>query len=274
MVTAENKTVSPANSDGGETQALSAYMLGSEQLRKQVVAQIAAAAADYDGVVIDFENLKGDQSKQDFNAFLTELKATMTPASNQLFVAVQPARRPGQPYYDGYDYRAIGRMADRVILMAHDYYAKSLTDDEMNSGFNVTPLAPIGEVYYALESITAPGTGVEDVSKILLQFSFDSAQWKTQNGVIINRTPFNPTNAAIAARISQGAVPQYSYKYESPFIIFFNEEDGTNNIVWYENKQSIAAKMRLASMFQVKGVSFWRLGIIPDEVICLFNGCG
>ena len=270
MVTVENKTVSPADSSLGEAQPLSAYLLSSEQMRKRMVGQIAAAAADFDGVTIDFEGLRGARARQDFTIFLTELKNILTPRGNQLYVAVHPARQPGQPYYDGYDYRAIGRIADKVILMAHDYYAKNLTDEEMSSGFNVTPLTPINEIYYALKAITDAKSGVENPDKVLLQFSFDSVQWQLRQGQIINRQPFNPTYEAIRNRIALGAIQQYSQKFESPFITFINEEGGTDNIVWYENKRSIAAKMELAAMFGIRGVSLWRLGIIPDDVIDLF----
>ena len=271
MVTVENKMVSSVDSGGNGSQTLSSYLLGNERLRQRMVSLIAAAAADFDGVTIDIENLTGNQARQDFITFLTELKSTLTPQSNHLYVAVQPVRQPGEPYYDGYDYRAIGKAADKVILMAHDYYAKSLTEEEMISGFNVTPLTPINEVYYALKAITDPNSGVEDVSKILLQFSFDTVQWKMQQGQIINKEPFNPTYEAITNRIALGAIPQYSYKYENPFITFFNDEDATDNIVWYENKQSITAKMKLASMFQINGISLWRLGIIPDDIIVLLS---
>jgi spore germination protein YaaH len=271
MVTVENKTVLAADSPDAAGQPLSSYLLNNEQLRRRMVSQIAAAAADFDGVTIDFENLRGSQARQDFTEFLTELKGTLTPSGNQMFVAVQPARVPGQPYYDGYDFRAIGRVADKVILMAHDYYPKSLTDEEMENGFNVTPLSPINEVYYALKAITDPVSGIEDAGKILLQFSFDSAQWKLSEGRVINREPFKPVYEAIYNRVSLGASRQYSLKYESPFITFINEEDGTDNIVWYENQRSVAAKLKLAAMFRVKGVSLWRLGIIPDDVVELFE---
>ena len=270
MVTAENKLVTPAGS-AGDAQSLSSYLLSSEQLRRRMVSQIAAAAADFDGVVVDLENLKGSQTRQAFTAFLTELKGTLTSKSNIIYVAVQPARQPGQPYFDGYDFHAVGRIADKVILMAHDYYAKNLSDNEMQSGFNVTPLSPINEVYYALKAITDPKTGVEDVNKVLLQFSFDSVQWKLQEGRIINREPFSPTYEAIQNRISLGAVQQYSHRYESPFITFIDEEDRTDNIVWYENRRSIAAKLELAAMFSISGISLWRLGIIPDDVIGLLR---
>ncbi|MDR1559028.1 MAG: S-layer homology domain-containing protein [Clostridiales bacterium] len=271
MVTVENKTVLSADSPDGAGQPLSAYLLNSEQLRRRMVSQIAAAAADFDGVTIDFENLRGSQARQDFSVFLTELKATLTPRGNLMYVAVQPARQPGQSYYDGYDFRGIGRVADKVILMAHDYYPKSLTDEEMESGFNVTPLSPINEVYYALKAIADPVSGVEDTGKVLLQFSFDSAQWKLQNGRIINREPFHPAYEAIQSRVSLGASRQYSLKYESPFVTFIDEDDQTDNIVWYENSRSVTAKLNLAAMFGIKGVSLWRLGLIPDDAAELFE---
>jgi spore germination protein YaaH len=141
----------------------------------------------------------------------------------------------------------------------------------MDSGFNVTPLSPINEVYYALKAITDPVSGVEDAGKVLLQFSFDSAQWKLRDGRIINREPFHPAYEAVQNRVALGASRQYSLKYESPFITFIDENDGTDNIVWYEDMRSVSAKLNLAAMFRVKGVSLWRLGLIPDDVIELFE---
>lgn len=34
--------------------------------------------------------------------------------------------------------------------------------------------------------------------------------------------------------------------------------------MWYEDAQSIMAKVKLAHMFGVDGLSIWRLGIIPN----------
>jgi spore germination protein YaaH len=178
---------------------------------------------------------------------------------------VQPPRVEGLSYFDGYDFKAIGEVVDEVILMAHDYEAKSLTPEEMKSGFTITPLSPINEVYYALSVLCNPKTGVEDISKLSLQISFGSCQWKTIDGEIINRNPYTPSYSTINERIKLGAHQSYSLKYENPFISFKSEEDGTDNIVWYENKQSVEAKLKLASLMGVHGVCFWRIGLFPDD---------
>lgn len=79
----------------------------------------------YEGVTIDFEGLRGSTLKQNFVAFLKELDTALTAEGKSLYVAVHPATKDGS-YYDGYDYKAIGEIADKVIMMAYDYEAKSI----------------------------------------------------------------------------------------------------------------------------------------------------
>jgi spore germination protein YaaH len=55
----------------------------------------------------------------------------------------------------------------------------------------------------------------------------------------------------------------YSIKYQNPYITYHNSDDNTDNIGWYEDTRSVDAKMDLARMFGVTGISFWRLGLIP-----------
>jgi hypothetical protein len=270
MVTVEGKLVTASGSPEG-AMPLSAYLISREQFREQMVARISEAASEYDGVAIDFENMSGAQSRANFTEFLTSLKSALPEGSKYLAVAVQPPRAGGQPYYDGYDFKAIGAAADEVILMAHDYEPKSLTAEEMASGFTTTPLAPIHEIYYALSALCDPKTGVADKSKVTLQISFGTCQWKTMNGEIVNKTPFTPSLSAIQSRIDSGATLHYSLKYESPYITFTNVEDQTENIVWHENRQSAEAKLKLAALMGVQGVSFWRLGILPESFISSFS---
>ena len=81
--------------DGSATSVLE-KVLPDAVARSQAVAAIAAASADYAGIVIDFEGLRTELLKDDFVTFLAELRAGLCvdgPAVN-LVVAVEGAVRP------------------------------------------------------------------------------------------------------------------------------------------------------------------------------------
>lgn len=218
----------------------------------------------FDGVVIDIEGLKGESNAQNLNVFIKMLSEKLKSNNLSLYVAVHPVGLNQTDYYDGYDYKTIGEYSDYVILMAHDYYSKRLTQTEMTAGYTVTPLTPINEIFYALANITNSKTGVQDSRKILFQFSMDAVQWKLQENKVIHSKPFNPLYGSILSRINEGAMKYYSANLQSPYITFDDHTDGTYNVVWYENAQSITAKLDMAKLFKLGGVSIWRLGTIPN----------
>ena len=225
-------------------------------------------AISFDGIVVDFESLRGDTNSKLYNEFLSKLKAELVKNNKKLYVAVHPKRGNGQVYYDGYDYRTIGEIADRIILMAHDYNAVNLTESEMAVGYD-TPLAPINEIYYALKAIADKDTGVADLSKVWLQILFDTAQWKKTGGKIVNQSAFRPSYSQLRDRMMKNEPGSdlkmnYSEKLKSPWLTYYNGSDGTDNIIWYEDSRSVQAKLALAKMFGINGVSLWRLGNIPD----------
>jgi len=227
----------------------------------ETIATALSTYPEFAGVAIDFEEMRGEGLKNGFTEFLTQLRARIP--GKLLYVAVHPAVRPGLPYFDAYDYRAIGELADKVILMAHDYHAKRMTEQEMAMNFTVTPLSPIDQVYYSLKAITDGDTGVRDRSKILFQFSFEVVQWQSKDGKVINSTPYTPAYDALVARMQSGGKINYSARYESPYVTY-TSDDGTDNTIWYEDARSVSAKMRLANMYGITGFSLWRLGNVPE----------
>lgn len=249
---------------------LADYILMDEKRSESVATQIVDTLLSnsynlsFDGVLIDFEGLKGEAQAVNFNRFIKVLKSKLSIHDLKLTVAVHPVRQNGLSYYDGYDYKTIGSYADYVVLMAHDYEPKRLSLTEMEAGYTVTPLAPIDEVYIALKAITNPKTGVEDHSKILLQFSMDTVQWKVKEGKIINEVPYRPSYSSIHSKLTTDAISAFSLNLQSPYLIFVDESDGTRNVIWYEDASSIQAKINLAKAFKIGGLSVWRLGTIPN----------
>ncbi len=242
-------------------------VLSDPAMRTQAVQQIASTAAlaerdgertSFHGVVIDFEALRSAQ-RQNFTLFLQELRSAM--GNNPIYVAVHPFMA-GSAYYDGYDYAAIGRIADRVILMAYDYDPAALNATEMAQGYTMTPMAPLNQVYVAIDACLNGGIPAD---KLLLGLSMDTVQWKLQNGSVINQTPYHPAYDAVSKRLSTGcdiSYPNYSYV---PYASYTNTQDNTQNILWYEDERSVTAKAELARLMGIRGLSLWRLGTIPTD---------
>ncbi|WP_099192795.1 S-layer homology domain-containing protein [Tepidibacter mesophilus] len=250
------------------------YIINSPENKKTVIKEIVSnillvekegEKVSFDGVVIDFENLKNQSSQKPLNEFLSELKNELNKENKKLYVAVHPKAN-----FKGYDYKTIGEIADKVILMAHDYGAKTLTKEEMNRGYTETPPAPIKDIYYALSEITNKDNGVYDLDKIWLQISFDSIQWKTVNNIVINEKAYSPDYNKIADRIKiekgdgKNIQIQYGNKSKNPYITYYNSGDNTTNKIWYEDERSIGLKMDLARLMGIKGISVWRIGNIPN----------
>lgn len=234
--------------------------------RKAAAGQIVQAmdALGLDGVTIDFEGMKGAALREGLNAFLTDLRAAL--GDKPLYVCVHPVLKHGGAYFDAYDYRAIGDVADKVILMAHDYAATTMDAAAMAGGFTTTPVTPFDEVYHALACITDKDTGVRDTDKIALAISpASTAAWRVEGGKVTNSTALHPAVDTLTARLRQPDTEiHWSSDYDSAFASY-KDDDGKQIVVWYETAQSTTEKIELARMFGVNGLSVWRLGSIPAD---------
>ncbi len=249
----------------------------------------------YDGVVIDFEGLRntsgdkkalyynGKQISYYFIQFLTELKQQLNSMDKKLYVAVNPGI-----YYDGYDYASILDIADRVILMAHDYEpTEKLQKSQVKqyTGYNalepISSMAPIHLVRQALNEIQKAAPDQSAISRVWLQITFDSAQWqfdvkdaksweKLSDTSLSRAGRLTPLYQSIKARVDnadgQGKNITYGYNNElqTPYIQYFNSSDQSWNIILYEDSNSIRAKIELAKAYGLGGISLWSLANVPD----------
>jgi len=266
---------------GGKTLNLSVYMdnsggllaemLASAAGRTQAVTQIlteltvsykAVGKNPYSGVTVDFEGLRSG-ARADFNSFLNALSAGVHALGKTLYVTVQPVLTTGS-YYDGYDYKTIGELADRVILMAHDYDPLSLSGYEGTEYYKNAALTPVAQVYEALRSATDASQGVQDPGKLVLAISCRAVAWKIDEADrLTDPTPIPISSATLCRRLAQsGTAAGFSSVYGNAYAVY-TDESGQRYFVWYENTQSVSEKIRLARLFGVDAVSVWRLGNIP-----------
>lgn len=224
----------------------------------QAVEALVAAAQPYAGLTIDFEGLRTEH-REAFSAFMADLRAAL-PDHKPLYVCVQP-----DTWFGGFDYRALGEVCDKVILMAHDYQWASIPDYYLGTSNTYCPVTPLDQIYTALQHVTDPDTGVQDRSKLALAISFNTTGFHVdENGLLLDTTFYHPAPSTISKRIVQpDTVYSWDESSHNPYIEY-TIEDGGHYKLWYENTRSVADKLQLARLFGVTGVSVWRLGIIPD----------
>lgn len=199
-----------------------------------------------------------------------------------MYVAVNTLR-----YYSGYDYSTISQIADRMIIMAHDYEPLTkLTKEQVMqyTGYDslnpIDSLAPIREIQRVMEDVKKY-VSKNNLNKIMLQISFDAAQWRFQipKGSTWNKVGKKamslevlppPTYKMLYDRVinkdGNGKSITYSYnnELESPVMQYFNTSNNTQNICLYENSKSVKAKIDISKQYDIGGISLWSLSNIPD----------
>ena len=102
-------------------------LLGSEEAVFNAVINIMKEASLYGGINLDFEGLgyreEGEvlaATREAFNGFVRLLADQAHQAGLKLTLTLHPPNS----VYRGYDYRALGEAADRIIIMAYDYGPK------------------------------------------------------------------------------------------------------------------------------------------------------
>ena len=244
-------------------------MLADESSRAAAVTEIMAELGrvypdlgynPYSGVTIDFEGLRA-ADKEGFNAFMTELSAALHAEGKTLYAAVMPAVY-GDAYFDGYDFKTLGTLCDRVILMAHDYAASDLTGFLNSRYYRNHPCAPLYKVYYAVRTAARE---MDDPAKLTLAVSMDARAWQTDaDGLLTAVRSTHPLQTTVYKRLRQsGTVMGWSDTARSPWCTY-TTESGQHIFLWYEDARSTAEKLACAKLVGVTSVSVWRLGLIPD----------
>ncbi|MCI9264698.1 MAG: hypothetical protein HFF06_09005 [Oscillospiraceae bacterium] len=239
---------------GSATTFLSLVEAGNQAA---AIAQLTAAAQPYAGLTIDIEGLRTEQ-REAFTAFMSALRQAL-PEGQTLYVCVQP-----DTWFGGFDYRALGEICDRVILMAHDYQWSSIPDYYLGTANTYCPVTPLDKVSTALQHITDPETGVQDRSKLALAISFNTTGFHVdEQGLLVDQTFYHPAYTTIAKRLQQeDTVYTWDEQSQNPYIEY-TTENGEHYKLWYENAPSVEAKLKLARMYGITGVSIWRVGMIP-----------
>lgn len=192
----------------------------------------------YQGVNIDLEDVPpGDRNS--YTALIRELADRFRPAGLLVTLSI-PAKTgdlPGATWHGAYDYAALGRLADRIMLMTYDeHYAAG----------SPGPVASLPWV----ERVLSYAVSVVPPEKLVMGLAAYGYRWPAGGG------PGEAVSARLAAQRASAAPDSVSWddRAQSPVL------RSGGGVLHYENSESVTYKMLLARRYRLKGVAVWRLG--------------
>ncbi|GAE30606.1 glycoside hydrolase family 18 protein [Halalkalibacter hemicellulosilyticus] len=236
--------------DGQFSGELAVDILQSEEVQDRLLDTIIEEAlrVGYKDIHFDFEFLPGDQ-REAYNQFLRKAAERIRANGLLISTALAPKTRADQPgqWYEAHDYRAHGEIVDFVVLMTYEWGYSG------GPPMAVSPIGPVEEVVqYALTEMPA--------NKIMLGQNLYGYDWTlpfVPGGDYAEA--ISPQEAIQRAQRYQVAI-QFDEDAQAPFY-FYTDEEGSEHEVWFEDARSIQAKFDLIKRLQLRGISYWKLGL-------------
>ena len=224
--------------------------------KNEVIEQLVEIAGQevYTGINIDLEAIAySDDIEADraaFTAFIADLSERLHAIDRKLIISV-PAKSADSPDDDWaypYDLTALGQMADYLPLMTYDQHG---------------PWGEPGPVSGLdwVEASLAYATSLVDPAKLLMglpayAYDWDLTASDVESGDYSASDLYWTDIPALLAK--SGAQLQRDAAAQSPWLTY--TDDGHEHEVWYEDEDSIRAKSRLVSQYDLAGLSVWALG--------------
>lgn len=244
---APNMVVTNIGESGGFDSDLGHTILNDMNVQNTLISNIMSvvSAKNYAGVDIDFEYLY-PEDRIPYANFLRKLKAELAPLGKPLSVAVAPKYRDNQEglLYEAHDYRLIGEIADRVIIMTYEWgyvYGEPMA---------ISPYADVEAVIsYAVTRIPS--------NKILMgmpNYAYDWAiPWK--EGDVANTI----TNTrALEIALENGSTIHFDERAQAPYFNY-TDTNGQTRVVWFDDARSINSRLNLVTKYNLAGVSYWTI---------------
>jgi spore germination protein len=228
---------------------LGRILLNDIPIQDRFLNNIVSTAKKYGfrDIHFDFEFLR-PADREAYNSFLRKAKARFQREGWLMSTALAPKTSADQKgkWYEGHDYRAHGQIADFVVIMTYEWGY---------SGGPAMAVSPIDQVRRVLEyAITEMPP-----NKIMMGQNLYGYDWTlpfVQGSVAKAVSPQQAIEIA-----AQNNVPiQYDTKAQAPFFRY-RAADGKQHEVWFEDARSIQAKFNLIKELNIRGMSYWKLGL-------------
>lgn len=239
------------NQEQGQFSAeLGQILLNDQQIQNRFLQNIISLANRYHfrDIHFDFEYLR-PEDREAYNQFLRKAKDLFSRQGWFISTALAPKTSADQKgrWYEGHDYKAHGAIVDFVVIMTYEWGYSG------GPPMAVSPIEPVRQVLqYAVSLIPS--------QKILMGQNLYGYDWTL---------PFVPgrdtakaisPQQAILLAVKYNAAIQYDQQAQAPYIDYIDEQNRRHK-VWFEDARSIQAKFDLVKELNLRGMSYWKLGL-------------
>ncbi|HEV3352048.1 MAG TPA: glycosyltransferase [Acidimicrobiales bacterium] len=218
-----------SNFDGGRAAA----MIRDAAARRRFVSAVTGEVArrGWDGVVLDFESLPSS-----VRSAYPELLHDLDQALGQRTLAVAVPATGGTDLR-GYDVRALGSIADRVVWMAYDQHDPT------------GPSGPVAGMPWVQASLAQAEAAVPR-QKLLLGVAGYGYAWTA---------PGHGADLTVAQAQTLAAAPAATAHWDD-LQQEWSARTADGRQLWYEDARAVAARAQLAASDGLAGIAMWRVG--------------
>lgn len=225
-------------------QAATHQLLSSTAARTAAVNQLAALVSKYDldGLNLDFENVAA-ADKAVLTAFVTQLAGKLHALGAVLSVDVSPDL--GTDWTEAFDYAALGKQADYMVMMGYDEHYTGSPTPGSNASLPYVQQA----VSKLLQAVPA--------AKVILAMPLYTRDWTLKQGSVLassvelSLTEQNQRVSSYGLRpVWNSTLGQYVVSYTGQL----------KHTIWLEEGRSLTAKFNLAARQKLAGIAYWHIG--------------
>jgi spore germination protein len=219
-------------------------ILQSREVRRDLAQNIVSTVQDkgYAGVSIDFEFIPPER-RNDFTAFLRELKTAMEDSILHLNAHAKTSDDPANVLTGAFDYAAIGKIVDIMAVMTIEF------------GYPQGPPNAIAPIWW-VEQVVNYAVSQVNPRKLMMALPFYGYNWPLPDTPETTASVISVNNAQDLA-VARGVPIRYDWQAEAPWYEY--TANGQRRRVWFEDPRSLAAKYRLMELYELRGITFWHL---------------
>ncbi|UOQ49553.1 glycoside hydrolase family 18 protein [Gracilibacillus caseinilyticus] len=236
--------------EGAFSQDLGRLILTDETVQNNMLDQIITTAkqSEFGDIHFDFEFLP-PENREDYRAFLEKATTRLHNEGFLVSTALAPKTSAEQEgnWYEAHDYQAHGEIVDFVVLMTYEWGYSG------GPAMAVSPIGPVRDVVnYALTEMPS--------EKIMLGQNLYGYDWTLpyEPGGDYAKA-LSPQQAIRVARDNNQSI-LFDEEAKAPYFRYVDQE-GQEHEVWFEDARSIQAKFDLIKEKNLRGISYWKLGL-------------